>query len=84
MSRSPKFEKGDRVIYVPTHAGNNLHHRDVEHGVVRSSSAESHAYFVLYDIPDLKMVTGDEDYTAKLTPSDNLWEESSIPWYESH
>ena len=54
---------------------------DVERGVVKRM-ADDGDYFVLYDNLDMKMVTGDEPYTAKKTPKENIWREKYIPWYE--
>lgn len=76
-----KFKKGDRVIYTPPHTMGDIDHKDAERGVVKRESLdfEKPAYFVIYDLPDQKMTTGDEDYTAKLTPADLL---HIISWYE--
>lgn len=40
-------EEGMRVAYVPTHAGFNMSHEDVEHGTVSSKNAAN--VFVRFD-----------------------------------
>ena len=64
------FNKGDRVRYIPNHANGDPHHTDCEDGVVKSTN-DLYA-FVLYDIPDQIMITGDEPYTAKATSFKDL------------
>ncbi len=64
------FQHGDRVRYMPNHVKNDVHHPDCEDGVV--SSTNEHWVFVKYDNAVMKMVTGDEPYTAKATDVCNL------------
>jgi len=68
--RLDDFEKGMRVIYVPNHADGDANHKDCQKGVV--SSKNDAWVFVKYDNLDMKMITGDEPYTANATSSDNL------------
>ena len=68
--RSLKFNKGDRVIYVPKHANGNRNHKDCEHGIVYSLTEEF--VFVKYDNAECKMLTGDEPYTPRATKKDDL------------
>jgi hypothetical protein len=42
------FKRGDQILYVPTHAGGNKSHMDVEHGFVTSGPAEDGSYFCRY------------------------------------
>ena len=65
-----KVKKGLKVCYVPTHAKGDVLHEDVEHGVV--SSVKDGTVFVKYDLPGMKVETGNEDITAKATPIENL------------
>ncbi len=69
--------KGQRVRYVPDHAHGWHGHPDCEDGVIKRlasdiSDNDMPAAFVLYDNLDTKMITGDEDYTAKRTRLENL------------
>ena len=66
------LKKGDRVIYIPTHAAvSGLSHPDCEHGVVKRVG-ENGTVFVIYDNAVMRMVTGDESYTAAGTRPDDL------------
>ena len=69
------FEKGDRVIYVPTHVGGDRTHPDCEHGVVRRVG-ENGTVFVIYDNAVMRMTAGDEPYTAAGTNPHDLVRES--------
>jgi hypothetical protein len=69
------FCKGDRIIYVPTHAGGDTRHPDCEHGVVKRMNDDGSCAFVIYDNAMMRMVTGDEPYTAKSTRIEDLVEE---------
>lgn len=64
------FKKGDKVIYVPTHAHGDCLHKDCENGVV--SSVRGDTVFVKYDNAMCIMTTGDEPYTAQGTNADDL------------
>ena len=44
-----KFKKGQRVIYIPTHAGGDRGHPDCELGTVVRYSTDIDTVFVLYD-----------------------------------
>lgn len=66
-----QFQKGDKVLYVPTHAKGNSKHPDCERGVV-SSIGISGIVFVKYDNAACTMVTGDEPYTAQGTNPEDL------------
>ena len=57
------MKHGDKVMYVPTHAGGDTKHEDVEHGVV--SSVNDSGAFVKFNNNMCIMVTGDEPYTAQ-------------------
>lgn len=70
METSKLFQKGARVIYIPNHAEEDARHPDSQHGVV--SSIKGDTVFVKYDNAMMKMVTGDEPYTAQGTPVRNL------------
>ncbi len=59
------FRKGEKVLYIPCHADGNKNHSDCEKGVV--SSINKRFVFVKYDCLAMKMVTGDEPYTAAAT-----------------
>ena len=59
------FEKGQRVMYIPTHAHGDRDHKDCQCGVVSSKNG---AYiFVKYDNAVGQMITGDENFTAQAT-----------------
>lgn len=59
-----QFVKDQRVVYVPRHGGNDLHHPDAETGkFVRVSN---------YD-PTMAMVWFDNTPTPKLTPIARLY-----------
>ena len=66
------FQKGDRVLYVPPHACRDSYHPECEHGVVSSVPENGHTVFVKYDNLSMKMVTGDEPYTAQSTRLEDL------------
>ena len=66
------FKKGDRVVYIPAHACRNPYHPDCEHGAVSSVPESGHTVFVKYDNLSMKMVSGDEPYTAKSTRLEDL------------
>ncbi len=78
-----KFRKGVRVVYVPTHAHQDLNHPDCEYGVV--SSINDKFVFVKFDIEaytnidgkpwTMQMMTGDEDYTAQACDPRDLFTE---------
>jgi hypothetical protein len=74
------FTKGDRVVYVPTHAHGDPLHEDCDHGVV--SSVRGNTVFVKYDFENgpavMKMTTGDEPYTAQGTNVEDLVPEISV------
>lgn len=65
-----KFQKGQRVIYVPSHAKNDLTHPGCQKGIV--SSVNDKYIFVKYDNLMCIMVTGDEPYTAQATMPEDL------------
>ena len=84
-----KFRKGKRVVYVPTHAHQNFNHPDCERGVV--SSVNDKFVFVKFDIEaynnhgtkfDVKMMTGDEDYTAQACDPRDLFTEEEAKFIE--
>ena len=80
-----KFKKGDRVIYVPAHAYGNIHSKWCEHGVVKRPRDTGSGYFVIYDNAEMKMVTGDEPYTAQNTDARFLVPEpEEFPWWEDN
>jgi len=60
-----EFKKGMRVRYIPLHTGGDITHSDCENGVV--SSVITDTVFVKYDTFFMKMVTGDEPFTAQAT-----------------
>ena len=67
-----ELKKGDRVRYVPSHSNGDIKHPDCQEGVVKrgpvyASFTGEECYFVIYDNAVMKMVTGDEPYTATLT-----------------
>jgi hypothetical protein len=65
------FPKGQRVVYIPTHADGNRNHKDCEHGVV--SRPGPFVSEVLYDCAAVPhMTTGDEPYTAQATYNRDL------------
>lgn len=64
------FQKGQRVIYVPSHAKNDSTHSDCQNGVV--SSFNNKYIFVKYDNQMCTMMTGDEPYTAQATRPEDL------------
>jgi len=67
-----RFEKGVRVIYVPTHADGDFTHPDCEYGVV---SSKNYKYvFVKFDPKHLRVqyITGDEDVTAQACDPNDL------------
>ena len=64
------FEKGDKVLYVPTHAEDDWRPKDCKNGVV--SSRNDKYVFVKYDNAMCIMTTGDEPYTAAATRPEDL------------
>jgi hypothetical protein len=65
------FTKGQRVVYVPTHAERDRNHPDCENGVVKCVSGAT--VFVLYDCAAVPhMTAGDEPYTAQGTNEQDL------------
>ena len=70
MTPTSEFQKGQRVLYVPHHAGEDLAHPDCQKGVV--SSTNDKWVFVKYDNLDCVMKTGDEPYTAQATDPNDL------------
>ena len=70
-SKTEKFKKGMRVMYLPNHANGNKHHEDRQYVVV--SSKNDKFVFVKYDCLACQMVTGDEPYTAQATKPENLF-----------
>lgn len=73
-----KFKKGVRVVYVPTHAFDDIEHKDCERGVV--SSVNEKYVFVKFDPKFMRVtyITGDEDVTAQACrPEDLLTEEEA-------
>jgi len=64
------FKKNDRVVYVPSHAKENLQHSDVEWGTVTDPEprTSSELIFVLYD--------GDKH--AKATPQRKLYKPADL------
>ncbi len=68
--RLSEFKKGDKVKYIPTHAGNDPGHKDCECGVV--SSVNEKFVFVKYNNDMCIMTTGDEPYTAQATSPEDL------------
>ena len=69
------MRKGQRVKYIPHHAGGNPSHKDCETGVVSSlchnpdedRSVDEEYVFVKYDNAGCFMKTGNEDCTAQRT-----------------
>ena len=70
MNELNDFKKGDRVIYIPSHASGDKQHPDCEKGVV--SSVSQAFVFVKYDNAMCIMVSGDEPYTAQATIHEDL------------
>ncbi len=68
--KTSDFKHGDFVTYIPHHAGGNKNCPDCENGVV--SSITKMFVFVKYDNGDMKMLTGDEPYTAAATRPEDL------------
>ena len=68
--KTSDFKHGDRVTYIPTHAGRDIKHKDCENGVV--SSTNDRFVFVKYDNGMCIMTTGDEPYTSQATNPDDL------------
>ena len=68
--KTSDFKKGDHVTYIPNHAFRNMNHKDCQDGVV--SSTNELFVFVKYDNACMKMITGDEPYTAQATKVENL------------
>lgn len=69
--------KGRRVKYVPDHAHGDPTDKRCETGCIKRmadkiTADDLPAAFVLYDNLETKMITGDEDYTAKRTRLENL------------
>jgi len=64
------FKKGDRVMYIPSHAEGDMRHKDSQKGVV--SSKNDTWVFVKYDWAGCIMTTGDEPYTAQATKPGDL------------
>ena len=73
-----EFKKGDRVLYVPNHADEDLTHKDCESGVV--SSVNAVLVFVKFDPKNMRVryVTGDEDITAQGCRPEDLMVESTV------
>ena len=65
------FRKGQRVIYIPTHAKDDPYHKDCQKGVVKSTNEKY--VFVLYDNSIMTMLSGNEPYTAQATNPNNLF-----------
>lgn len=63
------MKKGTRVIYVPSYALCGIASSKAEFGVIKSSCDYDDGFFVIYDQNDIKMITGDEPYTAEKTDS---------------
>ena len=77
-----KFNKGLRVIYIPSHANGDRNHPHCQHGVV--SSVNDRFVFVKYDTSERRMTTGNEPYTAAATnPWDLVIENELIRWIEN-
>jgi len=70
MTTTSEFQKGQRVLYVPHHAQEDLAHPGCQKGVV--SSTNDKWVFVKYDNLDCVMKTGDEPYTAQATDPKQL------------
>ena len=66
------MRKGQRVKYIPRHAGGNPSHKDCEAGVISSECEDEEYVFVKYDCAACAMVTGDEPYTAAKTKVSQL------------
>lgn len=60
------FKKGVRVRFMPRHVMFDIDHPDCQTGVIKRL-CDNDSAFVIYDNLDMKMVTGDEDYTAAKT-----------------
>jgi hypothetical protein len=56
MEKKPKFEKGDKIIYVPLHAEGDINHPDCERGYVTSVSKIG-TVFCRYFYPDGRLRT---------------------------
>ncbi len=65
-----KFEKGDRVRYVPSILDGDYNDIACNDGVV--SSVTDSFVFVKYDFSGYVMVTGEEPYTAQATLRETL------------
>jgi hypothetical protein len=61
------MKKGTRVAYIPNHVHQGIAHKDAEFGVVKRLCEFDDGVFVIYDQAGMKMITGDEDYTAAKT-----------------
>ena len=70
MATPADFKKGDKVLYVPTHAQGDTNHPDCERGVV--SSFNFTTVFVKYDCSLGEAITGDEPWTAQGTDPNDL------------
>jgi len=72
--KTSDFKKGMRVKYFPKYVSRGNREDDEyvykQFGCV--SSTNDKWVFVKYDIPDCKMITGDEPYTAQATPVECL------------
>lgn len=65
-----KFNKGQRVRYVPSHVNGDTTHEDCEDGVVSTPGKTDS--FIKYDNKICVMMTGNESYTSKLTANEDL------------
>ena len=68
--KTSDFKKGERVRYIPSHAGGDRFHRHCEDGAVSSINVKY--VFVKYDNMIGKMTTGDEPYTSAATRPEDL------------
>ena len=73
--KTDDFRKGERVRFIPYHARGEKLHSDCKNGVV--TSVNDNYVFVKYDTIIMKMVTGDEPYTAQATNPEDLIKEQS-------
>jgi hypothetical protein len=67
------MQKGDRVIYIPTHANGDINHVDCEHGIIKNINPRANFAHILYDNKEHgKMMTTEEPYSSKYTKLDQL------------
>lgn len=67
MLKRNDVKKGQRVVYIPSHANGDRNHEDSQGGVIKRWTDDGEDAFVIYDNLDCRMLTGDEPYTAART-----------------